>query len=474
MKKTIAMFCAMFLLFGLVGMPGAWAVEEEGPQWGVVGTMGAYTKDGHSALTHNGLIYLISGRNGSDLSFTYDPKLHEFKYLDNFQSQKYQSSSVVVNNKIYIIGGQASAGLTGSVEVFDLTSQSLTEVSPMPTPRTYPSLAVLNDKIYAISGSKTDVLEIYDTKTDTWTTGAPLPVLLSSSGCAVLNNKIYLFGGRSQLKTDKSDTYGTEIYCYDPIKDEWSQAGNLPQSLLFPSVSEYRNRALIIGGLINSSSPKTSNKTYIFNPESQTCIEGPSLSQNRYLHQTAIVDNVIYTLGGNRSAGGTSSPAAAIEALDLSQLIPPESTPKLSVLLNPNETVQLSVTADLADNAELTWVSSDSAVATVDSSGKVTAVAPGQCQITAKNAAGTFEESIPVKVVAGGADAYRLAVHLRQGQIAKLYLADDPTGITWQSLDPAIATVDSSGKITALADGLVLVQAQQNGKTHQIYVRVKA
>ena len=46
-------------------------------------------------------------------------------------------------------------------------------------------------------------------------------------------------------------------------------------------------------------------------------------------------------------------------------------------------TVTATVTPDTATNASVTWTSSDEAIATVDSEGKITAVAPGTATITA-------------------------------------------------------------------------------------------
>ncbi|MHC1722984.1 MAG: Ig-like domain-containing protein [Aminipila sp.] len=147
-------------------------------------------------------------------------------------------------------------------------------------------------------------------------------------------------------------------------------------------------------------------------------------------------------------------------------------TAKLSVLLNEGETVQLSTSYDLDNNKNFTWSSTNNAVATVDANGKVTAVAEGTTDIYAQNADGTFKEYIPVKVVKGIADELRLAVHLKAGEKAKLYLTDDASKVTWSSMDNTIATISTDGQITGVKKGLAIVQATLDGKTYQIYVRV--
>ena len=56
---------------------------------------------------------------------------------------------------------------------------------------------------------------------------------------------------------------------------------------------------------------------------------------------------------------------------------------KTEGVLTVGNTVTATVTPDTATNASVTWSSSDEAIATVDSEGKITAVAPGTATITA-------------------------------------------------------------------------------------------
>lgn len=150
------------------------------------------------------------------------------------------------------------------------------------------------------------------------------------------------------------------------------------------------------------------------------------------------------------------------------------SAQRLSVLLNTSETVQLSTTHRLQDNADLTWKSTDPSVATVAGNGKVTATSKGLAYIYAVAEDGSFKECIPVRVVESGADGMRLAMHLLAGQKAKLYLTEDPSQVTWTSLDETVAVVSDAGVVKGVGKGLAIVQAELNGRIHQIYVRVNS
>lgn len=149
---------------------------------------------------------------------------------------------------------------------------------------------------------------------------------------------------------------------------------------------------------------------------------------------------------------------------------------KLKVVLEPTESLQLSVDDNLAINTNMTWTSSDNTVATVNEKGVVTALAPGNTVITVKSADDTYTDYINVLVVEDASD-YRLAIDLKVGQSARLTVDDltNTVNTTWEPMDSAIANVTSKGKVTALKKGLVLFTAKdEDGNViGKVYVRVR-
>jgi hypothetical protein len=154
----------------------------------------------------------------------------------------------------------------------------------------------------------------------------------------------------------------------------------------------------------------------------------------------------------------------------------PTIDPKLKVVLEPTESLQLSVDDNLAINTNMNWTSSDNTVATVNEKGVVTALAPGNTVITVKNADDTYTDFINVLVVEDASD-YRLAIDLKVGQSARLTVDDltNTVNSTWEPMDSAIANVTSKGKVTALKKGLVLFTAknEEGNVIGKVYVRVR-
>ena len=146
-----------------------------------------------------------------------------------------------------------------------------------------------------------------------------------------------------------------------------------------------------------------------------------------------------------------------------------------ATLKSKGQTVQLTATVSPsnATNKALEWKSSNTKVATVSSSGKVTAVANGTATITAtakddskKSASCKVTVSIPSTTVpVSSVSLNQSSVTItRKWQNTQLTATVAPSNATnkaleWKSSNTNVATVDSSGKVTAVANGTTTVTA---------------
>jgi len=131
-----------------------------------------------------------------------------------------------------------------------------------------------------------------------------------------------------------------------------------------------------------------------------------------------------------------------------------------------------------AGNKAVTWTSSNTNVASVDSSGNVTAIATGNAVITVKTGNGktsscTVYVSVPVTGV-----TIPSQIAMRFGETQQLKATVSPVNasdqtLTWISSNAKAATVDTSGKVTAIASGTAVITVQtNNGKTAACTVTV--
>ncbi|MCC6930789.1 MAG: Ig-like domain-containing protein [Gemmatimonadaceae bacterium] len=123
-----------------------------------------------------------------------------------------------------------------------------------------------------------------------------------------------------------------------------------------------------------------------------------------------------------------------------------------------------------------TWTSSNPNVATVSATGRVQTVAPGMVTFTATcdGQQGTSVVTVtPINVATITVLPATATLLAGQGLSLALQLADSLNRpltmagrtITWRSANPAIATVDSLGRVMGIAPGVVDVSATTNGKT---------
>lgn len=119
-----------------------------------------------------------------------------------------------------------------------------------------------------------------------------------------------------------------------------------------------------------------------------------------------------------------------------------------------------------------TWRSSDSSVASVNSSGRVTAKKHGTAIITA-NIRG-IEASCKVTVLKTSLVINKKSVTLEAGQRERLYAgASTDTIIKWSSSRPSVATINENGVITAKKAGTAMITVTADSTSVTCRVTVK-
>ncbi len=137
--------------------------------------------------------------------------------------------------------------------------------------------------------------------------------------------------------------------------------------------------------------------------------------------------------------------------------------------LRVKKTLQLTetVTPENADNKDVTWSSSNEAVASVNENGLVTAKNAGTATITVTTEDGGKTAECAITVEAVPVQQIKLepvSTTLPLGKTLALksqVLPENATnpGITWTSSEPSIASVDADGTVKALKTGTVTITA---------------
>jgi len=244
----------------------------------------------HCACVMNNFLYVLGGQNMFDergatavnTVIRYDPRFNIWMRIASMNDKRAGFTVSVVDNRIYALGGVNAAGRMSSMECYSLdddrwryvasvqtgicdhaqaiqgnliyisggfkegrfTNQLLAysprhdtwhERTPMHLPRGWHAMVAFGENSIFVAGGntglnkRTDVLEteIYNVMTDQWSVVSQLPHPHSEGGCELYDDKIYIVGGYSWSQQKCMSL----LQCYDPQKDQWSIAGNIPIEL---------------------------------------------------------------------------------------------------------------------------------------------------------------------------------------------------------------------------------------------------
>jgi len=219
--------------------------------------MGGVT--GYNESTHS---YIISGVNE-----IYDPATDTWETRASMPTHRYGIGANVVEGKIYVIGGKNASGwIDGVNEVYDPATDRWTTKTPIPTRVSFYASAVFDNKIYVIGGYNgsvyVDLTQIYDPETDTWSNGAPIPFPAVGVGAGATTGvwapkRIYVIGATQPYGISSTDWEGNVLevlinnvqnQIYDPERDEWSTGAALPIARILFGVAVVNDILYAIGG----------------------------------------------------------------------------------------------------------------------------------------------------------------------------------------------------------------------------------
>uniref|UniRef100_A0A8C8A0E8 Kelch-like family member 7 n=1 Tax=Oryzias sinensis TaxID=183150 RepID=A0A8C8A0E8_9TELE len=135
----------------------------------------------HGSVEANGLVYVCGGTVGNNVSGrilnnceVYDPNTQKWRELCGMKEARKNHGLVVVNNRIYAVGGQGPLGGLDSVEYYDIATNEWRSAAPMPWRGVTVKCAAVGEIIYVLAGFQGvgrlgHALE-YHTETDRWVT----------------------------------------------------------------------------------------------------------------------------------------------------------------------------------------------------------------------------------------------------------------------------------------------------------------
>lgn len=144
----------------------------------------------------------------------------------------------------------------------------------------------------------------------------------------------------------------------------------------------------------------------------------------------------------------------------------------ISKTLYTNEHLQLkaTLTPSNATNSAITWSSSNTKVASVNSTGLVYTKAPGTATITAMTSNG-ITKTCKITVLKRGLTTTSASLYVKG--TTKLTFKGSYGTVTWSSDKKSVATVDKYGKVTAVRPGTAYITAKSKTAISRCKITVK-
>jgi len=254
----------------------------------------------------NEKIYVIGGDRGPGgatvgVVEVYDPVTDMWTTKTSMPTGRKGLSVEAVNNKIYAIGGNQKRG---EVEEYDPAADTWIEKTPMPSGRDFHSSCVLNNKIYIIggwgsgdqAGLNVGTVEVYDPETDSWETKSPMPTPQGGLPVATVGGIIYAMGGwgNNEINT---------VEAYDPVTDVWTTKESMPTPQSSSGVAVVNDMIYVIGGY----------SVQVYDPSIDAWDSGTSLPTTRASLGVEVINDKIYAIGGATCCNDDAVNLATVE-----------------------------------------------------------------------------------------------------------------------------------------------------------------
>jgi len=301
-----------------------WKAPKDGPgKWTLLSCKGQ--PDGRHETTFvecQGKFYLIGGRESRKID-RFDPQTKVWTKMKGTSPLIHHFQPVLWDNKIYMVGA-----MTGNypkeppmrrIQIYDPLRDQWTEGGEIPKARQRGSAGTVlyKNKIYMVGGitlghtsGTNNWFDEYDPATDTWKILPDAPQIRDHFHAVVLDDKLYCIGGRNTSYHEPGNFaafFGAvirEIDCYDFKTQTWTTLkAKLPVGSAAGGVAVLDGKIIYFGGETAQKGPAL-NRTWAFNPKTETWTELANLNQGRHGSQAIVYDNKVYIAAGSPNRGG--------------------------------------------------------------------------------------------------------------------------------------------------------------------------
>lgn len=211
------------------------------------------------AAVLNNELYVCGGENeaGHQASCEkYDVASDSWSAIASMPATRYAHGAAAHGGYLYVVGGRVAGTISATAERYDPSSDLWSPIASMGTARSYCPLVVIDDYIYAPSGytasGVTTSVERYSPSSDSWEYVASMSCGSSAGHEAVaLGGKMYVVSANpaGDSCTQGNALYKTGVQRYDPSTDSWDSVASYNHDRRYMATAVANGRIWIMLGL---------------------------------------------------------------------------------------------------------------------------------------------------------------------------------------------------------------------------------
>lgn len=255
-----------------------------------------------TAVALDGSLYVIGGIVDADTRHVgvYDPAAGEWSTRTPPPDPINHTSAVTLDGRIHVLGGYTGSFLGSDPRdvhwLYDPGTDEWAEAPALPTPRGALVSLVVDDRIYAIGGADssgtTDLVEVFDPDTGEWTTGPRLPSAREHLAGGVVEGRAYVAGGRQGLSPMLAATA-----CLDPGDESgWQPRAEMPTARAGIAGAALGGFLFVFGG--EEVGERVFEAVEAYHPPTDTWTTVDPLPTPRWGLGVARLDGRLFTVGG--------------------------------------------------------------------------------------------------------------------------------------------------------------------------------
>jgi N-acetylneuraminic acid mutarotase len=261
-----------------------------------------------NATVLNGRLYVAGGiaQLGATPAFqVYDPAADSWRSLAQMPEPRHHFGMAALDGRIYVSGGYRDLPFgtdtaRAEVWVYDIESNTWSEIADLPAPRAAHAMVASDGKLYVVGGVGPEPAAVlaYDFELERWSSLAtPLPTLREHLTAVALDGRIYVVGGRW---SGQGNLAAVEIL--DPATGTWSAGADMPTRRGGLTASALGGRIHVTGGE-DLDTGDTYPAHEVYDPTGNQWATQVPMPTARHGLASGVIEGRWYVVGGGEQAG---------------------------------------------------------------------------------------------------------------------------------------------------------------------------